>query len=71
MIKIEEKSIGKMVPASKIAETNTRTVSCFCIAWTAEGSIKVRFARAAEARRNVSAEFVFSHNTERYKADKD
>ena len=59
-----------MVPDSKIAETNTRTVSCLCIAWTAEGSMKVRFASAAEARRNVSAELVFSHNTEKI-IDKD
>ncbi len=54
-----------MVPDSKIAETNTRTVSCLCIAWTAEGSMKVRFASAAEASRNVSAELVFSHKTEK------
>ena len=52
------------VPCSKTDETNTRTVPCLCIAWTADGSINVRFARAADARRNVSEESVFSHKTE-------
>ena len=54
----------KGVPCSRTDETKTRTVPCLCIAWTADGSINVRFARAADARRNVSEESVFSHNTE-------
>ena len=47
------------------AVTKTLTVLCFFIMRMTEGSMNVRLARAAEERRNVSADVVFLDNTEK------